>query len=242
MANADERDAGSPNIPSSAAGDRFQVKDALVLIPLFGGVLAMTWEVGQFYPTGGFLLFSLSEHLLAAIGSLPFALIAAVAVIVAIPFFPPSKGLVHLFFGSTPKAVARRDLLISAAITFLSGIVAIVTGVILRKAGFFGLGIFFVGFAAFFISRPSPIIVYAFFFVCSLIITMGLSIDQMRLYLNENPNLVSTIYAKTAVYRGKVIMSGEHGLFFFRPDQHDFVFQRQDEIQRIEWPRFKLMN
>jgi hypothetical protein len=229
-------------MPSAEARGQLQVKDFVVLIPLFGGVLAMTWEAGQFIPTGGFRLFSLSEHLLAAIGSLPFAFIAAVVVILAVTFFPSSEQLVQHFFGSTPKAMIRRDLLIGVAIFSLFGIGAIATGVILRKAGFFGLGIFIGGFGAFFVARPNPVIVYAFCFVCSLIVTMGLAIDEMRGFLNANPNQVSTIYTNTATYSGKVIMSGERGLLFFRPDQNDFVFQRQDEIKRIEWPRFKLMN
>ena len=61
----------------STAGGHLQVKDAVVLVPLFGSLLAMTWEAGQFYPTGGFRLFSLSEHLLSAIGALPITLMAA---------------------------------------------------------------------------------------------------------------------------------------------------------------------
>jgi hypothetical protein len=217
-----------------------RVKDVVVLIPLLGSLLAMTWEAGQFYPIGGFRLFSLSEHLLSAIAALPIALIAAVVVIVALTFFPSSPELIQHFFGHASKPVTRRDLLIGGAIIALFGIADIVAGVILRKASVIGGGILVVGLAALFISRPNPVIVYAFCFVCSLLVTLGLAIDEMRGFLNTDPK-VSTIYTKTATYRGKVIMSGERGLLFYRPDQNDFVFQRQDEIQRIEWPRVKLM-
>jgi hypothetical protein len=242
MADTEDKDKGAANMSSTAVGDRMQVKDVVVLVPILGSSLALTWEAGQFFPTGGFRLFSLSEHLLSAIAALPIALIAAVVAIVAVTFFPSSHELIQHFFGRASRPVIRRDLLIGGALLALSGISYIVAGVIFRKAGPIGGGIFIVGLAAFFISRPNPVIVYAFCFVCSLLVTLGLAIDEMRGYLNDRPGAVSTIYTKTATYRGKVILSGERGLLFFRPDQEDFVFQRQDEIQRIEWPRLKLMN
>lgn len=241
MADTEERDKGATNMPSTAAGGRLQFKDVVVLIPLFGSLLAMTWEVGQFIPIDGFRQFSLSEHLLSAVAALPFAIIAAVVLIVALTFFPSSEELAQHFFGRTSKPMIRRDLLIGGVIIALAGIAGIVAGVILRAAAIIGGGIFAVGLAALFF-RPNPVIVYAFCFVCSLLVTMGLAIDNMRGYLNSRPDAVSTIYTKTAAYRGKVIMGGERGLLFFRPEQNDFVFLREDEIQRIEWPRFKLMN
>jgi hypothetical protein len=242
MADTEERDKGAI-MPSAEARGQFQVKDFVVLIPLLGSLLAMAWEVGQFIPTSGFWLFSLSEHLLAAVRALPFALIAAVGLIVGLAFFPSSEELGQHLFGQASEPWLRRKLLIGLTI-FLAvpGIALIVAGFISRQASFFGGGVFIGGLAALFIARPKRASVYAFVFVCSLIETMGLAVDEMRGYLNARPNEVSTIYTKTATYSGKVIMSGERGLLFFRPDQNDFVFQRQDEIQRIEWPRFKLTN
>jgi hypothetical protein len=78
-------------MPSAEARGSFLVKDLLVLIPLFGSVLAMTWEVGSFIPTGGFTYFSLSEHLLAAVNALPYALATAVVLLVGPLFFFPSR-------------------------------------------------------------------------------------------------------------------------------------------------------
>jgi hypothetical protein len=161
--------------------------------------------------------------------------------IVALTFFPSSEELGRHFFGRTAKPTNQSDLLIGGAIIALAGIAVIVAGVILRKAAVIGGGIFVAGLAPLFF-RPNPIIFYAFCFVCSLLVTMGLAVDDMRGYLNSRPDAVSTIYTKTTTYRGKVIMSGERGLLFFRPEQNDFVFLRQDELQKIESPRFKLMN
>jgi hypothetical protein len=114
---------------------------------------------------------------------------AAALIIVALPFFASPEQLVQHFSGRTNKATIRRDSLMAAGLSLLCAIVAIVTGVIQRKAAFFGLGIFSLGFAAHFISRPNLVIVYAFCFVCTLLATMGLAIDDMRGFLNTDPNL-----------------------------------------------------
>lgn len=222
----------------------FPVKDFLVLIPSFGGVLAMTWEVGSFIPTGGFTYFSLSEHLLAAVNALPVALATAVVLLVGPLFFFPFRetGVLPLF-DQTDKPVALRGVLVGAAIFFvILGVAVIFAALIFRVSPFIGGGVFIIAAAGFLIGRPKPLVVYAVIFVCSLIITMGFAVDYRRDYLNSpRSDILSTIHTKNGVYRGKVIMSGERGLLFYQPDQTAFVFERQDEIQRIEWPRLKLL-
>jgi hypothetical protein len=229
-------------MPSAEASGQFPIKDFLVLIPLFGGVLAMTWEVGSFIPVRGFTYFSLSEHLLAAVNALPNALAAAVVLLVGpLLFFPyMEKGAQNLFDPDNP--VARRAVLIGAAIFAILGVAVIIAALIFRVSPFIGAGVFIVAASAFLIGRPQRLVFYALLFICSLIVTMGFAVDNMRDYLNSpRSGLLSTIHTKNGVYRGKVIMSGERGLLFYQPDQSGFVFQRQDEIQRIEWPRLKLI-
>jgi hypothetical protein len=69
-------------------GEVLPVKDLVVLIPLFASSIAISWEVGRFMPLGGFLYFSLSEHLLAAMYALPGALIlSAFFAVLVIPFW-----------------------------------------------------------------------------------------------------------------------------------------------------------
>ena len=71
------------------------VKDLVVLIPLFATSLAISWEVGRFGPYGGFLFFSLSEHLLAAMAALPVALFLSTLffapIIMGIKYSPEKK-------------------------------------------------------------------------------------------------------------------------------------------------------
>jgi hypothetical protein len=230
-------------MPSAEARGSFLVKDLLVLIPLFGSVLAMTWEVGSFIPTGGFTYFSLSEHLLAAVNALPYALATAVVLLVGPLFFFPSREKAALpLFDQPDNPEDRRGVLIGAAIFVIFGGAVIFAALIFRVSPFIGGGIFIIAAAAFLIGRPKPLVGYAIVFVCSLIITMGFAVDYMRDYLNSpRSDILSTIHTKNGVYRGKFIMSGERGLLFYQPDQNGFVFERQDEIQRIEWPRLKLL-
>jgi hypothetical protein len=52
----------------------FELKDAALFLPLLGSLLAITYEIGSFWPLGGaasFGLFSLSEHLLWAFPAIP---------------------------------------------------------------------------------------------------------------------------------------------------------------------------
>ena len=64
------------------------VKDLVVMIPLLASSLAISFEVGRFGPTSGFLYFSLSEHLLAAIYALPAALVlSTLLAVLVIPFW-----------------------------------------------------------------------------------------------------------------------------------------------------------
>lgn len=69
-------------------GEVLPVKDLVVLIPLFASSIAISWEVGRFMPLGGFLFFSLSEHLLDAMYAMPAALIlSAFFAVLVIPFW-----------------------------------------------------------------------------------------------------------------------------------------------------------
>jgi hypothetical protein len=157
-------------------------------------------------------------------------------------FFPFREEGGLPLFDQRDKPVARRDVLIGAAIFVIFGVAVIFVALMFRVSPFIGAGVFIVAGAAFLIGRPKPLVGFAIIFVCSLIITMGFAVDYMRDYLNNpRPDILSTIHTKNGVYRGKFIMSGERGLLFYQPDQNGFVFQRQDEIQRIEWPRLKLL-
>jgi hypothetical protein len=231
----------SANMPNAEASAQFSVRDLLVLIPLFGSLLAMTWEVGSFIPTGGFTLFSLPEHLLAATNALPAALVSAVVLMVGpLLLFPPEKRPVRLF-DQTDEPTARHTVLIAAVIILIIGVGVTVAGLIFRTSPLIGAGVFVITASALLIARPRPLLGYAIIFICSLIITMGFAVDYTRDYLNSPSDILATIHTKNGVYRGKVLMGGERGVLFYEPDQKAFVFQRQDEIQRIEWPRLRLL-
>ena len=58
--------------------DQVTIKDWIVMLPLAGSILALTYDVGFFYGIGlpYFTLFSLSEHILFALQVLPQAITA----------------------------------------------------------------------------------------------------------------------------------------------------------------------
>jgi hypothetical protein len=100
------------------------LKDAAILLPIVASSLAVSWEVGRFIPFGGFFLFNLSEHLLAAMAYLPTAITFSVAgaLLIRISYPAPDDILVTFAkFARLGKAVGK--------------IIAVVTVILINAAG-----------------------------------------------------------------------------------------------------------
>ncbi|RZN16380.1 hypothetical protein CWO90_39870 [Bradyrhizobium sp. Leo121] len=75
------RERAARRLFGEALGDnseqRFELKEILIVVPLFASSLAISWEVGR-YQLSGVDLFTIPEHLLVAVGYFPVAFSVAI--------------------------------------------------------------------------------------------------------------------------------------------------------------------
>ena len=225
------------------------VKDLAVLIPLFATSLAISWEVGRFQPLGGFLFFSLSEHLLNAMRALPVAL-GACAYFAILLVFPVAastqRSMRRVAAQSTARLIATFAVVIAVGgaggwytlkyfkfepsyrEAFLFGAAALMSAVILgNRANQRPLG--------------NPVVL-SFLGGALIILAMMLGIFQSDGLLNNikrgsSVERIATISSKNDASKGYVLMAGERGLLIYFPDGDRISFQKADEVQKIEWQR-----
>jgi hypothetical protein len=219
----------------------WQMKDALLFVPLIASSLAISWEVGRFIPFGGFRYFTLSEHLLAAMGALPYALVVAAL----LPLLP-----LTLLAGALLRegAEGKRYVLV---LSFLASMILsastiafmyylfrtfIVSGVLASLAV-----LWVMANAMFFRYSPArgPFLLLAFgtsiFFTMVMARDVSLAtVDRVKQGVHKE---FAEIVAKSGTSKAYVIMAGERGLLLYSPDTDRVSFQRADEIQKIEWQR-----
>lgn len=235
------------------------VKDLVVLIPLFATALAISWEVGRFQPSGGFLFFSLSEHILAAMEALPHAMASSAYFVVLIIIFTN-------FQNRPAGAQSRADRLVKWAVVISAGAAgamlymvfpeaaapaavlsnAFKSGLVYHHAFFnFGMAltVAIVVANAFWFRRPwaSPVML-SLLGAASIILAMMAGINQSLALIHYAKsgksvpyNAIATIVSKNDSSKGYVLMMGERGLLTYFPDSDRFSFQKANEIQKIEW-------
>jgi hypothetical protein len=207
----------------------FQAKDVAVVGPLLTTSLAITWEVGRFIPTGGFELFSLSDHLVAAVVAIPLALgIAA--------FF----ALTFLMLGSLNKYLGNRSprgkyLSVWAA----GGTIGAVATISIYKGGPFRPLDFVIAAALFFFAaniawlghRMSSRVGLTWLFLLSMLVSLTASSDKVQrelLEIDKGEKPASTITTKSSgTFNAHILMTGERGLLTYRPETKSIFFSAQ---------------
>ena len=213
---------------------KWEIKDFAVLLPLLGTSLAIAWEVGRFSPTGGFGLFGLLDHLVAATAALPIALamgtffalsfwiviamgnkmaeVKMPAVIAALIVLGPFAAAALWTRGFSWKEVDGSDLVVFGAFAFL-----MLNQIWLRfpLIGPIGMG---------------------FFFVVAILMSLTLSSEQVKKEMTraDKGEGVSTITTKSATYKARVLMAGDRGLLTYSPESKQVLFQRGDELVSLE--------
>jgi hypothetical protein len=235
-------------LPTEQKPASLSVKDLAVLIPLFATSLAISWEVGTFIPFGGFVYFSLSEHLLNAMYALPIALVFSVVL---------GIGVVPVLLYKETKARHERPRQ-SWAKTFAKGLVAVVfiglagwaistweySADQLVLLGALLLVIVVTRANEFWFRRSwsSPAMLSALAATSIVVaILMGVANSLVLVGLIRSGRVSpATIVSKNDTTEGFVLMTGERGLLIYFPDGNRVRFQKADELQKIEWQTKKL--
>jgi hypothetical protein len=217
------------------AASTFVTKDALVALPFVGSAVAMSWEVGSFFPIGGFGggtfgLFSLSEHLLFAMEALPFGLvIAAMLPIIFAGASRPSR---------RPRRPSRADsrsirigIVVGITILALIGICIAALGIYGRSSPLLVLSFAVFALAATFALYPPAMFLWPRqLFVAAaafaMAIAMALGIDHTREILNFPASHTVRADINDTSKEIVVLRTGERGLLIYEPDSRRLVFAK----------------
>jgi hypothetical protein len=204
------------------------VKELLVLLPVFGSALAITFDVGFFYGLGisYFTLFSLSEHIVFALEALPFGLLAALILPCTFLALSLSSRFERRFYESADneridKATRRMRKLLLAISGFsigagLLGLVffqEVLVGITFVVAGSGGL----FGYLIPEILRERRKEFYVAWYVLIFIgMAFGLGIERGKSVWTKD-TITHTISKTGSIgeLQGRLIRSGERGVLFF---------------------------
>ncbi|UPK05338.1 hypothetical protein [Bradyrhizobium sp. 170] len=221
---------------------RVEIKDLAVVVPLIASSVAMSYEVGRFLIFGGFYYFSISEHLLFALSSLPLALFGTI--FLALIFVPISyfANRTHEWkFGPrirTYIALLTIALLILFVVFMESNFVPellrefratltlllVIGGAILANGFHYRQGL------------TSPVVIlFVLGMSITFAVTVAMDISNANISRVRTGRFLSEIVTKSATQKAFVVMGGERGLLLYHPDSKRVSFQRADEIQKIEW-------
>jgi hypothetical protein len=202
----------------------FSPKDYVVLLPVLASAMAVTYDVGYFgaLDISYFSFFSLSEHIVFAIQALPFAIIAAMAVLYVTNFWMARLRPLKL------KPSVTTILVVLTIGTIVGAVVLFITGPV--SIGLFVLCIPIM-FALGYYEAPSQFMLAAALGT-TLLVSFGIGFDDgSRRTLRRD---ISHVLATTSGdLRVKLIRSGESGILFYNVSTQLIEFLRWEEIKRI---------
>lgn len=214
-------------------GLNWQPKELAVYLPLTATSIAVAWQVGRLRPSGAFTLFTLSDHLVAAMDALPVAL-AMVA------FFSLSFAMltsVSKFLGD----VARPRLAAALYVLTVLGAVIVLrwSGGPLQTSDYVvlgGIALFFANtlMSGFSLTSPAGL---TFLFGLAIVSSLTLSADMTERTIarvDAGQIATSTIQTKkSGAFNGYILMTGERGVLAYMPETHRFRFTPTDDLQGI---------
>jgi hypothetical protein len=217
----------------------WEPKNIAILVPVLSSALAISWEVGRFTVVPGFFLFSLSEHLLAAMQALPLAF--GVAALLTFT----GAGLVavmdRLAFRPSMSTQRRLALLLALAL----GITAGWSFEYYRNKTFDNsniviaiLMLLFSANVVFYQHRVNSPIGRLFIFIGSIMMSLTLSGDLVRKSVRnagKEPEKLVDVTTTTGRFQARLFMAGERGFLLYNPETQRFSFTKSDQMQSIEW-------
>ena len=219
---------------------RLDIKDLAVLVPLLGSGLAVTYEIGSFYPLGAiaFGLFSLSEHLLGALAAFPIVLALLGTSILA--YWQFSIVTFRRSLRRRRPDEGRRKKRINNLILFaLVGLGAILVwaGWKNRSAFYIAVGLCSFGSASLaFLPRSTRIRLHILMLVVAFafLLAGAVGVDHTRKALLSR--CVAEFAFKDGVKSAVLVRSGERGILLYDPARNQFTFDKWDDLKSIGWP------
>jgi hypothetical protein len=189
-------------------------KEIALVLPLTASSIALSF-VGRFYPFGGFRFFSISEHILAAIGYLPLALFFTASCLIAFPVY----AWIAKWDFEFPS-----NLISAVVVTALCGVGAILAHLLFRApwhAAIFGVIFLPLLWIAIFIKRPLAsaaglAVLIAYGIAASLALAADLSYGQIE-KAKTDPTFLTNISLKSEVKSAILVMVGDRGVLFYDP-------------------------
>jgi len=216
--------------PSSKIDDGFP-KEALVLIPLIGSVLAITYDVGYFYgiDINFFTFFSVTEHLVFAMEAAPMAFIFAVF-ITFIVGTERGKQYVGLEAGKPNK---QPQLF---WVSYVIGAAFIAFGLFYGYVGVLSAVITGILTGYVYTRSPPRNVIFVSAGATILFVAWTTGFDSGRAYL-RNGNASHSLQTTNQVLSVNIIRSGDKGVLFYEPKEKQIAFLKWDQIQKISETR-----
>jgi hypothetical protein len=234
------------------------LRDVIVAIPIVGGTLAISYDVGFFYEIdiAYFTLFSLAEHIVFALQAIPIAFGAALTFLAGYVAFQKGRQSARTAIAEIGQATTdeersaraksylrKRDREKKIFTVIQIALIAVgVVGIVL-KSYLFGpmaitLGIWGLSVVCFPPHEHFPNLSIYFVAVSSVMLLIvsffaGVS-NAQDLLAQTQPDKAITLTQSIQEIRGRVIRAGERGLLFFDPDSKMIVFLGWNEIKRIQ--------
>jgi hypothetical protein len=220
-------------------------KDLIIYLPLMGSSLALTWEVGSFFPIHGsvFGMFSLSEHLVFAFQGLPLAIVSVVFILILYAqsvinrrFFRPSFARKWFYFAGE---------LIGLALGIGLGIYLAVSLSSKSSADLWStlsvVGVLSVGFSVhmfmiwtdFRYIPKSKVVQYLWIAVYIVIFTFVMGAFQTQAMIVAGP--ISVIETTSASNELIVLRASQTLLVGYDRKAKSFVLLKQEDIKRRAW-------
>jgi hypothetical protein len=236
--------------------DQLSLREVLVALPLFGAVLAITYDVGFFYGVdiSYFTLFSLSEHILFALQVIPVAFTTALMVPAGLwsyrmgwqaaqrntppiptePTDPAELERIRVEIQTYRKSQQRYLLGYSVAL-IAGGLLSVwrelyfaaATTIVIGVSGIVG------NFLPTTALRTEYFVAWYFCVFMILAFFLGVQNGHLTTSAKSGTHLVK-LTGSVGVVSGVLIRSGEHGVLFYDPAEKQTRFLLWSNVKEIE--------
>jgi hypothetical protein len=204
-------------------------KEAIVVIPLIGTAIAISYDVGYFYgiDINFFTLFSVAEHVVFALQAAPAALGTAILQIYVGSGF-------DIKVGKAIAAVGRRSNSFVHALAIVAIFVAVGTTIYFQKWGMAA------GLAAGVVAALSRMIpfakrtVYSVAGVLVVVAAFAIGHDSARSYLSSDEvNHSIQIDKNFDLLKVHIIRTGDRGVLYYDPKVKQLSFVRWEAVKKL---------
>jgi hypothetical protein len=207
-------------------------KEALVLVPLLGSAIAITYDVGYFtgIDISFFSIFSISEHINFALQALPSAVLMAIG-IAALAYTQPK-----FYRAKKPSYVSARPFLLFLVFAEVASlalfIVAVWTKLFITISAASVLAFLTANFLSWTKAMRAGMAQLVFWGVLSVLVgTYVFGLAKANAYLHEDRSV--TIQTASAAVKAKIIRSGDRGVLFYDQVKRQITFVLWSQIYQI---------